>query len=98
MRLLCLALDRSAKWPYFAHNDKLIRVEHWALAQQTGRAAALGMSANIAHLYHDCARVTVAATLNISPLSAVPSFSFFVRRLYGKSIDSIDYVPYYWST
>ena len=57
---LCVALDCSAKWPYFAQQDKHIRVEHWAVAQQTGRAAALGM-------------------------------------LYGKSTDSVDYVPYYWT-
>ena len=32
-----------ARFPYFAQSDALIRVEHWALAQQSGRAAALGM-------------------------------------------------------
>ena len=32
-----------ARFPYFAQQDALIHVEHWALAQQSGRAAALGM-------------------------------------------------------
>ena len=32
-----------ARFPYFAQSNAPIRVEHWAFAQQSGRAAALGM-------------------------------------------------------